>query len=120
MKNDILEALQDYTGVRQIVSIKGELPSGLFYYAEGLENGSEYQLENKELKIEITGEDERENFVLNIVINEEATLEEIFFFNVELEPQKDIFIKLPYQKARRLLVDMIINGEPHSVNLITR
>lgn len=120
MKNNILEALQSYTGVRQIISLNGKLPNGLFYYAEGLENGNEDKLENKELKIEFTGEDERESFVLNITINEDANLNEIFFLDVEAEPQNNIDIKLPYQQARKLLVDMIINGEPYSVNLITK
>ena len=120
MKNLILEALQNYTRVRQIVSIKGEIPHSLFYYAEGLENGNEYKLEDKELIIEFTGEDEREDFTLNIMINEKATINEIFFFDLEVAPKKDIFIKLPYQQARKLLLDMIIYGEPYSVNLITK
>jgi len=120
MNNNLLEAFQNYTGVTQVVSIKAVLPQGLFYYAEGLENGNEYNLEDKILKIEFTGEDIREDFVLNITINEDATSDNIYFLNIESEPQKDIFIKLPYQQARKLLIDMIIFGEPYSVNLITK
>jgi len=121
MKNNLLELVQNFTGQRQIGTIDIEIPHSLFYCAEGLQNGYEHKLEDEVVTIKCTGEDYRDVFILNIIIKEKEDTSK----NVLLKERQTILIgtidlKLPYQKARKLVLDMIVEGMPYSVNLITR
>lgn len=121
MKNEILKALQDFTCVRQLSTLNIEAPCGLFYYAEGVENGNEYQLEDKKITINFIGQDERDNYLLCITIKESHNTSSILNVPPTKYPvDKNIHLELPYQKARKLLLDILIAGAPYSVNLITK
>jgi hypothetical protein len=120
-KEEILKALQDFTCVRQLSTLNIEVPCGLFYYAEGLENGNEHQLEDKKITINFIGQDERDNYLLCITIKESHDTSSILNVLPNKYPiDKNIHLELPYQKARKLLLDILIAGAPYSVNLITK
>jgi len=101
----------------ELISLTAVVPKNLFYYSESLDNGCEYKLEDKSILIECTGHDSREDFTLNI------TIKEICYKEIELNYDKEhslINLNLNYQSARKLLLDLIAQCYPHSVNLITR
>jgi len=116
MKKKIYDCMM----LSQVKSLEIQIPKDLFYYAEGLENGCEHHLENKEIRIDIIGEDTRDNRQILIIIKEgRDTLKELCdkkdSFNIQ-----HINVILSYQKARKLIFDIITVGSPYSVNLITR
>ncbi len=73
----LINKLQDFTSVKQLSSLKIEVPNGLFYYVESLNDGNEHQLENKKVTIDFIGDDERDSYVVNIKIKENSDTSDI-------------------------------------------
>ncbi len=119
MKNKILEKIKSHIMLSQYDTLDIHIPLNLFYYAEGLENGYEHHLENKKIFIFITAPDERDSCNITITIKEDIDTSDNLLTLKQYKKKKDIFFDLPYQKARRLILDMIVDSEPHSLNLIT-
>ncbi|MFA6137403.1 MAG: hypothetical protein WC667_04880 [Sulfurimonas sp.] len=122
MKNEILEIIQNYTGTRELIDLRIEVPARLFNLSEGLENGYEDILEDEKVVVNAIGYDDRDrdNYTLFITIKEdEDTSKELLLLEAKLLIDKEIFLQLSYQKARKLILDMIVEGAAHSVNLIT-
>ncbi|MFA6195364.1 MAG: hypothetical protein WC656_01815 [Sulfurimonas sp.] len=123
MKNEILEIIQNYTGTRELNDLKIEIPARLFNLSEGLENGYEHILEDKQVVVNAIGYDDRDrdNYTLFIMIKEdEDTSKELLSKKDKWPIDKEIFLQLSYQKARKLILDMIEEGASHTVNLITK
>lgn len=124
MKSHELISIENFVRNRSFVKLDMCIPKNLFYYAEGLENGCEWRLEGQQISIICIGHDdqERDNIIINILLKEEAIgiMEQISRLKQEDFENKEVNLEFSYQVARKLLLEMIKEWSPYSLNLITK
>jgi hypothetical protein len=103
MNEKYVDLMKQIVGHDRINNLSIQVPTGLYYYAESLENGNEDQLEGKVITFDIVSVDVRDNRTIEITIKE--------------CPQSDM--ELNYQTARKLVLEAIKEGCAHSVNITT-
>lgn len=124
MKSHELISIENFVRNRSFVKLDMCIPKNLFYYAEGLENGCEWRLEGQQISIICIGHDdqERDNIIINIILKEEAigVTEQIGLLEQGYLETKEVNLEFPYQTARKLLLEIIKEWSPYSLNLITK
>lgn len=115
MEQKLTALIKLLIGHDPIFGLTIEIPQGLYYYSQMQENGNEDVLEGKQISIKVVGHDMRDTRYSTIFIKESAVIHTPFIF-----VEKRLEIELSYQIARQIVLNLISNSEPHSVNLITK